>query len=311
LNRSWDIIKKVIDKTLKKVAKADADVAECISNNAKHAHFIKEFRFSYYLEPRRAIEVFETLRFISSLTVKNCNMSQDQFLGMINPLTQLQELTLSCIGIKTIIRKRIHKEAIQLPPTLKKLNLIHIRLIDNPELFIQTINSHNNLAYFFIHSLSSQILLEPFYKPYPSLLNFEFNINDQQTPQSLYAVFENNPQLICLELSLRSWSTELVNHISTYLINLEDIRLSENGSSDEEFFAKFSQPTKIKKLNLEWSRLSNCSLNSILINCPYLEELILNKFNTYQRPNYISFINFSNPTKLKKLSMTAMICVKG
>ncbi|KXN65817.1 hypothetical protein CONCODRAFT_12492 [Conidiobolus coronatus NRRL 28638] len=69
------------------------------------------------------------------------------------------------------------------------------------------------------------------------------------------------------------------------------------------FFAKFSQRTKIKKLSLTWNRLTNCSLESILLNCPHLEALYLNGFIRYMLPNLVKFLNFSNSSKLKKLAI--------
>ncbi|KXN66377.1 hypothetical protein CONCODRAFT_11791, partial [Conidiobolus coronatus NRRL 28638] len=145
--------------------------------------------------------------------------------------------------------------------------------------------------------------LEPFYKPYPSLLNFELNDNKLRTPQSLFAIFENNPQLISLKLFFGGWNSELLNHINSHLINLEELKLSENDAKNIDLIVKFSRPTKIKNLNLEWSRLSNCSLDSILLNCPHLEELALYGYNTLPRNNYFKSLNLSNPDKLKKLSI--------
>jgi hypothetical protein len=314
LNRSWDIISQVIDKRLKKLGKIDTDVVECISNNAKHAHLVKKFKYDYKLEPRRTIEVFETFRLICFLTIENSDMSQDQFLGMISPLNQLQELNLSSFSIGRVIKNRIHKESVQLPPTLKKLRLYNIELINNPQLLIQTINSHRDLVEFSIYSRTNIRFLEPFYKNYPSLLNFEFNNNQVQAHQPLFDIFENNSQLINLKLSLRFWNRELLSHANNHLINLEELKLCEIGEHDisyTDFFAEFSQPTKIKKLNLKWVRLSNCSLNSILLNSPDLEELSLNLYDYYKRSNYVKFLNFSNPTKLKKFSVNCDILSEG
>jgi hypothetical protein len=304
LTRSWDIVKQSHSNVSKKFAKIDADVVECILNNAKHAPFVKEFKYSYKLYPQRAIEVFETFRFISSLTIENSDMTQDQFLGMINPLTQLQELTLSSIGIKTTIRKWIYKESIQLPQTLKRLSLFDVRLIGNPELFVQTMNSHNNLVNFFIRSNSSYVFLEAFYKYYPSLLNFGLDSFERQTHKLLYGIFENNPQLISLKLPLECMNSELVSHISTYLANLERLNLQECDGYSHKFRdvnLKFSQPTKIKKLNLLWNNLSIFTLNLTLLNCPNLEELSLNRVSNYEIPNSFKFINNFNSAKLKKL----------
>ncbi|KXN65621.1 hypothetical protein CONCODRAFT_12725 [Conidiobolus coronatus NRRL 28638] len=283
--------------------KIDADVVECISNNAKHAHLVKEFKFNYKLKPQRAVEVFETFRFIVNLTIEDCDMNQEQFLGMISPLTQLKELTIKCLRIKRIVYKGVYKEVVQLPPTLKKLKMKSIYLINNPELFIEAINSHSNLVEFTSNLYTSNEFLEPFYKHYPSLLNFEFNNNELQTLQSLFTVFEHNPQLVSLKLSLKCWSSELISNINSYLINLEELKLSENGSNDTDFIVKFSIPTKIKNLNLEWNKLSNCSLNSILQNCPHLEDLTLNRSKSYTLPVSKLSINLFKPHNIKRLNI--------
>jgi hypothetical protein len=306
LNRRRDTIEQVYDKKLSTADKIEADAVECIFNNTKHAHLVKEFNYMHKLKPQRAIEVFETFRFIRNLGIRNCDMSQDQFICMVSPLTQLQELTLVNLNIKRITYKRLCKEAIKLPPTLKKLKMCQISLINNPELFVQTINSHSNLVEFFTASQCSQLLLAPFYKNYPSLLNIEFYNIVQQSYQHLFTIFENNPQLISLKLSFECSNSDLLNRICSYLINLEELKLYKIDSYSNDyknFIAKFSQPTKIKKLNIDWAELSNCSLNSILLNCPYLEELSLNRFITYKRTNYVKFINLYNPTKLKKLAI--------
>ncbi|KXN65622.1 hypothetical protein CONCODRAFT_12726 [Conidiobolus coronatus NRRL 28638] len=286
--------------------KINTDVLECISNNAKHAHLVKDFKFSYKMNPQRAVEIFETFRFIVNLTIENCKINQNQFLGMISPLVQLKELALRNLSIKNIIKKKPHKEVVQLPPSLKKLILGKIELIDNPELFVQAINSHRNLVEFKYDTDSNDNnFIEPFYKHYPSLLNFEFNYIWLESSQPLFAIFENNTQLVSLKLTLKCLSSELLSKISSNLIELEELKLSKNpyySREDTEFFAKFSQPTKIKNLKLDCGRLSNCSLNSILLNCPQLEELDLNRITNMQR-NSVKFISFSNPLKLKKLAI--------
>ncbi|KXN66235.1 RNI-like protein [Conidiobolus coronatus NRRL 28638] len=256
--------------------KIDAEVMECISNNAKYAPFVKELNYIYKLESQRTIEVFQTFRFICNLNIGNCDMSQDEFLNVISPLTQLQELTLSNCSIKKVITERLYKEAAQLPSSLKKLRVWHIRLLDNPELFVQTINSHNNLIEFSDLSDYDSEFLKPFFKPYPSLINFEYKNQQLQNPQALIKVFEHNPQLISLKLDLTCWTSQLVSHMNSYLINLEELKLSKkeaNSRDYTDFIVKFSQSTKIKRLNLKWDNLSNCSLNSILLNCPQLNEL--------------------------------------
>jgi hypothetical protein len=307
LDNRWDNSMRYHYKKFGNAAKIDEDVVECISHNAKHVNLVKEFKFSFKLRPLRAIEVFEAFRFIFRLTIGWCDMVQGQFLGMINPLTQLQELTISSLTIKNIFRKNLYNKAVQLPSSLKKLTLGYIKLIDNPELFIQTINSHSNLVEFSANSYTNSKFFKPFYKLYPRLLIFEYDNQYQQTPQHLFEIFENNPQLMSLKLSLSGWSKELVSHISNYLINLEQLKLYKYGSYNRDnkgFIVEFSQPTKIKKLILVWGSLSNCSLNSILLNCPDLEELDLNLSTCYKESNSVKSLNLSNTARVKKLAIT-------
>jgi hypothetical protein len=145
--------------------------------------------------------------------------------------------------------------------------------------------------------------LEPFSKYYPSLLSIEYCDYETEIHQSLLTALENNPQLTSLKLSLKSWSSEILDYINSNLINLEELKLHDYGNNDIDFIPIFCRPTKIKKLDLEWTRLSNLSLNSILINCPQLEELILNQLHIATEVNYVKTFNLINPIKLKKLSI--------
>ncbi|KXN66378.1 hypothetical protein CONCODRAFT_11792 [Conidiobolus coronatus NRRL 28638] len=230
-------------------------------------------------------------------------MSQDQFLSMINPLTLLRELTLNNITIKKIIRNRFFKEAVQLPLTLKKLKLGYIGYDVDPELFIQTINSHSNLVEFSKNSYINMEFLDPFYKPYPTLLNFEHTNDIHERSQSLNNIFEHNPQLTTLKLKLRNWNKELTASISRHLTNLEELSLSGfecNRRIYPYLFLEFTHPTRIKKLRLENSKYGDNLLNSIFLNCPHLEDLSLNQFVYYNLPDSESFINLK-PAKIKKL----------
>jgi hypothetical protein len=288
--------------------KCDAEVVECISNISKHAQFVKEFKYNIKLEPQRTIEFFQTFRFISNLSIGRCDMSQDQFLCMIHPLNQLQELSIEHLSVRDTFDKRSYNEFVQLPSSLKKLRLEAILLMGNPELFIQTINSHRNLVELGLNSYTSSTFLEPFYKHYPSLLNLEYDNRYIQTPQPLLKIFENNSQLISLKLTLGGWSNELVSHIQNYLTSLEHLKFSEDGHIEyheinTDHLVKFSQPTKIKKLNLNWYKKSSCCLNSILLNFPDLEELDLNPYTKFKHPISDKFLNLSNSSKLKKLSI--------
>jgi hypothetical protein len=330
--KKWNsIINPIIHKTIKldrrpvspgvriklrnEASLIDAEVRGCLFHNAKHAHLVKNFRFYYKLEPRRAIKVFKTFKFICNLTIDFRSISQDQILGMIGPLNQLQVLNLGNLTIKNSFRKGIYK-AIQLPASLKVLRMQDMYLDENTELFIQTMNTHNNLIEFSVRSNSSQAFLDPFYKHYPSLLNFDFGFYniENQTSESLFAVFENNPQLISLKMPLEYMKGELVNHISTYLTNLEEFSftgLYVNGYDTTDINFKFSQPTKIKKLNIDFDRLSNYPLNFTLLNCPDLEELGLNRNIYYNQLNYVNFLNLSNYSKIKKLSIDCGVLGEG
>jgi hypothetical protein len=61
---------------LVKSAKTDAEEEMCISNNSKHAPFIKEFKLYGNLQPQRAIQLFEAFRYISNLTIERASMNQ-------------------------------------------------------------------------------------------------------------------------------------------------------------------------------------------------------------------------------------------
>ncbi|KXN65814.1 hypothetical protein CONCODRAFT_12489 [Conidiobolus coronatus NRRL 28638] len=250
LVRNWDIIEKAQDKTIDIAVKVDPEVIECISNNFKHAHFVEEFKFNYKLDPQRAIEVFEAFSFIKNLIIDKVHISQDQFLGMISPLFQLQELTLCNSSIKTITRK-------------------------------------------------------PFYKPYPSLANFEVTNKLSRSYGFLIKIFKNSPQLVSLNISPRYLDSELISHIKKYLINLEEFIIVESKYTIQnltDIYLIFSQSTKIKKLVLILNSL-NRSLDPILLNSPHLEELDLNGFKYCNRSSTNLLVKFSKPVKAKKLTV--------
>lgn len=314
LTRSQNTINKVHRNMPDKFDRIDAEVAECLSINSKHAPYAKVIIYDSDLYTRRIIEVFETFRFLSSLTIMGCYMTQDEFLGMISPLTQLQELTIWRLFSDITSNDGIYKEAVQLPSTLKKLILKNIDLTDNPELFIQTFNSHNSLVSFWVDTSCNHIFLEPFYKHYPSLLNFKLVNIDEQTHKPLIVMLENNPQLISLKLSLECMNSELVNHITIHLTNLEYLDLQECDGYSQKFRdinLKFSKPTKIKKLDICWNDLKNYRLDFILLNYPYLEELNLDKYKNCRKSNSAKFVNHSNSSKLKKLFICYDVLTEG
>ncbi|KXN64989.1 hypothetical protein CONCODRAFT_13586 [Conidiobolus coronatus NRRL 28638] len=84
---------------------------------------------------------------------------------------------------------------------------------------------------------------------------------------------------------------------------LEQLKLYGNGGDDTEVYLKFSQPTKIKKLNLNFFRFINCSIDSILLNCPHLEEFDLQLFTYNKQPDSVKFLNLSKSYRLKKLTV--------
>jgi hypothetical protein len=284
--------------------KCDTEIIECIPVIAKYAPLVKVFNFCYDFVPLRAIEFFQTFRFICRLSIVFCEVSQDQFLDIISPLSQLQELTLRGLRIKNTFSKSSYKEFVQLPSTLRKLSLsIFLNYI--PELFIKTINSHNSLTDF-IHILGTNEFLEPFLKPYPSLLCFSYTNRQPQSSEFLIEIFKQNPQISNLKLLLEYWNSEYLSYINSYFSNLEELELIDCGFGKIDYPGinfKLSQPTKIKKFKLQQIKLSNFSLSSILVNCSDLEELDLRPNVHYKQHNSISFINYHISTKVKKLTI--------
>jgi hypothetical protein len=120
---------------------------------------------------------------------------------MILPLNQLQELNLKWLRITKILKNRYITESAVLPPSLTKLTLDSVSLFNNPELFVQTINSHTNLIEYKFVSVSVNFL-DPFFKNYPTLKTFEYCDEKVNHSQSLVKIFESNPQLSSLKLSL-------------------------------------------------------------------------------------------------------------
>ncbi|KXN65704.1 hypothetical protein CONCODRAFT_12633 [Conidiobolus coronatus NRRL 28638] len=279
----------------------------CIANNSKHAQYIKEFKFTEKLNPQRVIQLFKTFRFITNLTIEGVSMSQDQFITMIAPLTQLKQLNLKRLNIRRIIKNRYITEPAVLPLALNKLTLYGIHLDNDAELFLQTINSHKNLVEFKFDDYNTENFLDPFFNNYPTLKAFEFKNYQVDYTQSLIMIFESNPQLISLKLELYNFNCSLISDINLNLINLQEFSFIEPNSYSQissPIISKFSRPTKIKKLKLCWDKLNECSINSILINCPDLEELSLNTADYYQ--SNTSKISFSlpNSVKIKKLNIS-------
>jgi hypothetical protein len=307
MQRSKAIQNKVHDKRFHKAAKTDAEVAECIATNLKFAPLIREFKFNENLNPERSTELFETFRFITTLTIERVEMSQDQFLAIIKSLNQIKELNLKSLSIKKIFKKRFYTKTVQLPPTLIKLTLENVYLTRNPELFIQSINSHSNLVEFSHKTYNQTGFLDPFYKNYPSLKSFSYSNQTLDNPQSLYNVVQFNPQLTTLNIQLKCIDSALINHINSYLTNLKDLDLYDlvvYNQTRSDITAKFSHPTKIKKLKVTWDKLSQCSVNSILSNCPHLEDLSLIQCRSYLSSDSIISLNIIDHSKILKLAIS-------
>jgi hypothetical protein len=306
LQRRRALQNKDHDKRLNKVAKSDKEVEMCIANNSKHAQFIKNLEFNENLQPQRAIQLFETFRFVANLTLKRVVMSQDQFISILVPLTQLQELNLVRLGIKRVVKHKFVTEPAALPSSLTKLTLDRIYLHKNPELFIQTINSHSNLVEFKFIYYNVERFLDPFFKSYPTLKSLKFNFYQGDHTQSLIKVFKSNSQLTSLKLKLSFLNNNLISDINCYLTNLEKFSFIEGhyyNRDKSHITSKFSQPTKIKKFNLSGDLLGECSLNSILLNCPDLEELSLCRYSNFQTPCPTISISLLDSLNIMKLNI--------
>ncbi|KXN68331.1 hypothetical protein CONCODRAFT_79786 [Conidiobolus coronatus NRRL 28638] len=280
--------------------RVDAEVEECIANNSKYSHYVKELRFCKNIKPNKAIEFFETFKYLTKLHITNVEISQDQFLCMIKPLDKLEELTFSRVFIKKNFKNRVYKQSIQLPKTLTKLSLSNVSLYGNTELFKNSINSHSNLKQFILDSCNKGNYLTPFYKSYPSLKEFSYNNNNSESHQSLARIFESNPQIIGLKLEPNSLRF-LMEPISKNLINLQDFEVYYNYYFDIDFEFYFTQPIKIKKLKVASTLDNSVSWNSILKNCPDLEEF--NYSPHYCIQDRVLSFTVDKLTKIKKLTI--------
>jgi hypothetical protein len=292
------------DKNLDRFAKIDAEVKMCIANNSKHAPFIKEFKLNETLEPQRAIQLFETFRFITNLTVEVLFMTQDLFISTIIPLTQLQELNIKQLSIYQGTTDQYLTPTAVLPQSLKKLSLGKINMLGYPEFFAQIINSHSSLIEFRFDSCITTEFLEPLFKNYPTLKTLEFKHIELNQYQTLIKIFECNPQLTSLFLEPSGFNSSFLSDINHHLTNLEEFSLIEriyNNRDSSPIISKFLQPTKIKKLKLDFDRLSECSINSILLNCPDLEELSLSNYISHLTLDSVLSISVCNSVKLRKL----------
>jgi hypothetical protein len=304
LLRSEAIQKKVHSNIYNNIHKIEAEIDEFIDNNEKHAQLFKEFAFFNKFLIKRLVDFFETFKFITVLEICSIQLSEFEFLNATRPLSQLQELNLNTLSIYRNPNIKPFANAFKLPSTLEKLILREIRPSNTPKSFIQTINSHNSLSEFSFYSNNQIEFLEPFYKSYPTLKVFEYR-NQYIDTHSLYDIIKFNPQLLSLDLELKCWNIALVNSINHRLINLKELTLrdvSNYSINQEAIFLNFSQQTKIKKLSITCANLSPCSLESILLNCPDLEELGLMHYNSYLCISLNLSLNLTIPIKIKKLT---------
>ncbi|KXN65730.1 hypothetical protein CONCODRAFT_12606, partial [Conidiobolus coronatus NRRL 28638] len=304
LTRSEAILNKVHSNCPTKIHKIEAEIDEFIANNAKHAHLAKEFVFFENVLIRKLVEFFETFKYITILEINSIQLSEFEFLGAIKPLTKLHELNLHRLRVYRNHNYKPFPLAIELPTTLTNLTLYMVSATSSPESFIKTINSHTNLLEFKCHSNNQNEFLNPFYKSYPTLKVFEYR-NQYLNSHSLYDIIGFHPQLLSLDLELKCWNSALANHINHHLINLEKLTLrdvSNYNTNQTIIFLNFAQLTKIKKLNITCANLSSCSLESIFLKCPDLEELGLMHYNSYLCVSLNLSINFNMPIKIKKLT---------
>jgi hypothetical protein len=300
-------IKLLTDKSAKQRARGwgltngdiEAEVEDCITNNSKYSRYVKELKFSENVNPKIAIEVFETFKYLTILHITNVEISQDQFLCMIKPLDKLEELELNRVGINKTSKDRLYKKSIQLPKTLTKLYLIELKLTGNTGLFDNSINSHSNLKQFELEYSDEGNFLTPFYECYPSLKQFSYSCNTEAN-QSLARVIKSNPQITSLKLESCPL-VSLIEPISKYLINLQEFEFSNPTFNDRDFEYSFSQPIKIKKLKVTSTLDSSALWNSLLKLCPDIEE-----FNYCPSSNYMGrnlSLTVERPTKIKRLKI--------
>jgi hypothetical protein len=266
--------KKLKGRKANKDAKVSQEIKRCIDNNSKFAPLVKEFNFSYRVEPKIALQFFEVFKFIKILTIKYTVLTHDHFLAMIDPLKQLEELNLFSLTIKKIVKNIQYTQPIKLPQSLTKLAISNANFIGDVDIFTETINSHTNLKEFIIDSRNSSTFLIPFYNHYPSLEHFEFS--SVERGELLFKVFEANPQLRTLKIRSNYMSDDLTKSIGSNLVNLEELRLDTFRSFFDYIPTEslsFCKPTKLKKLEISIDDLKESSLTNILNYCSYLDEL--------------------------------------
>jgi hypothetical protein len=305
LFRNLEVKYNIAGEKLSIDEKIDAEVEECIKNNAKYTHYIKKFDYCENILPGRAIEFIETFAFLTKLHFSDVSISQGQFICMVKPLDKLEELNLSFSLIKNIDSEESITRTFQLPQTFAKLTINYLNLLENTEPFVQIINSHVNLKELEINSCNADSFITPFCKHYPSLQAFSYNNDSLKSSECFLKIFENCPQLLKLKLWIEYSSDELFSSICKNLTKLEKFELNNYKKlllDDLGPQIKFSHTTNIRKLILCCEKLSSYSLNSILQNCPELEEFTLEIRNNYQI-DYFFTLDLKISTKIKKLKI--------
>jgi hypothetical protein len=313
LLRSEAIQKKAHSNIHNHIDKIEAEIDEFIANNAKHAQLFKEFVFNRFLIDRVA-DFFETFKFITVLKINSIQLSEFEFMDVIRPLDQLQELNLYHLSVYRNPYDEPFALAIKLPKTLTDLTLCSINADYNTEAFLETINSHTNLFEFKCISNNQNQFLDPFYKNYPTLKMFEFSNGHLKSSQSLCSVFECNPQLLRLKLELSCWNSTLGDFINRHLNNLEDFALIDKSYFNYDISTidfSFTQSTKIKILSISWAKLAPSSVESILLNCPDLEVLTLKHYNSPLSNSLNLSLNLFKSIKIKNLSIDCNIIYKS
>lgn len=310
LMRDYSIRKKEY-RRFTPAAGREAEISECIKNNTKYAHLVKEISLSTRMKPTTTIELFNTFKFLTKLDIVGTRITQGQFISMIKPLTQLQELNMDNAWITNRNKNIVKKGDMRLPTTLIKLTIDRMYYYDNPTLFIQFINSHDKLEEFKFTAGYLTEIFEPFQKNYPSLKKFDYTNTKLENYESLLNFIILNPQLHSLHLELDCLNEKIIDYINQYLVNLEELGLSKVRNYNEvnpNLILKLRRPAMIKKLKLSCEDLSELSLNSILTNCPQLGELSV--YLPYEWRYWGKLIS-TKCAKLEKLTIVPSSAIYG
>ncbi|KXN65804.1 hypothetical protein CONCODRAFT_12509 [Conidiobolus coronatus NRRL 28638] len=310
LMRDYVIRKKELNR-FTPAAGREAEISECIKNNSKYAHLVKEISLSTRMKPVKTIEFFNIFKFLTKLDINATGLTQGQFIRMIKPLTQLQELNMDNVWITERNKNLIKKVDMCLPTTLIKLTIDRLYHYDNPALFIQFINSHDKLEEFKFTAGYFTNIFSPFQKNYSSMRKFEYSNSKLENYENLLNFIKLNPQLHSLHLELDCLNEKITDYINQYSVNLEELSLCKVRNYNEVnpiLILKFKCPTIIKKLKLNCEDLSESSLNSILTNFPQLRELEV--FLPYEWRSWGKLIS-TKCVNLEKLTINPSIAIYG